>query len=502
MDAAPTPADPASTAPGHVSDIAPTADGKSVYVIDPGKKGFIEPVLLWRILVLGAPVIIGMLTQTAINQIDGMFIGRLPEAQAVPGHAAMGPSLILLWAFGGFLSAISVGTQALTARRRGENDDLGAGQVLGNSALLATVSAVVATIVAILSVPYLFPLLHSDPQVQRIGVDFCQVRFLGILPMVLTASVKSFYDGIGRTYVHMVVAIIMNIINLALCWVFVFGNLGAPALGVNGAAWAAVISGGIGLLLLIIYTQNGGDRRRFRAFRFQNLNGEIARRITVLSVFSGFATVVVMTGFGLFLKIPALLDEQQGVPGTNAAAAWDVITIMMVVFMTCIAFGTSTATLVSQSIGARKPGLATRYAWQSVLLIVALMGTLGVFIYVFPEELLRLFLPKDGDKVELLKDAAVSAAIPSLRFSGFIAPIAAAALVLTQALYGAGESRFVAIVEFTLHFLCLVPLAYVLAIPAGLGLLGCWYATAIYGLLLLAATAWRFQSGSWKKIVI
>jgi Na+-driven multidrug efflux pump len=95
-------------------DAPPPQRTPSVYVEDPGRAGFIEPTLLRRIVTLGLPVIIGMMTQTLINQVDGMFIGRLPEEQAVPGHAAMGPSLILLWAFGGFLSAISGG------------DDLGA----------------------------------------------------------------------------------------------------------------------------------------------------------------------------------------------------------------------------------------------------------------------------------------------------------------------------------------------------------------------------------------
>ena len=483
---------------------APTARAttSSVYVEDPGSRGFIEPTLIKRILVLGLPVIIGMMTQTLINQVDGMFIGRLPEEQAVPGHAAMGPSLILLWAFGGFLSAISVGTQALTARRYGEGDVSGAGRVLANSVVLATLSSVVATVLAIASVPFLFSVMHSDPKVQAIGVEFCQIRFLGILPMVLTASLKSFYDGIGRTHVHMLIAIAMNVINFALCWVFVFGNLGAPALGVAGAGWAAVLSASAGTLMLIAYSLNPGDRHRFKAFTIRNLDRGTAKSISVLSVFSGLATVAVMTGFALFLKIPAHLDAQQGAPGTNAAAAWDVITIMMIVFMTCIAFGTSTATLVAQSIGARKPDLASRYGWQSVLLATAVMAVIGAGVFAFPEELLRLFLPKEEGKIEHLKDAAVALAVPSLRFTGLIAPVAAAALVLTQALYGAGESRFVAIAEFTLHFFCLVPLAFVLAIPMGLGLIGCWYATAIYGVLLLAATAWRFAAGRWKSVVL
>ena len=480
----------------------PPPRAKSVYVEDPGRAGFFEFTLVRRIVTLGMPVIIGMLTQTLINQIDGMFIGRLPEDQAVPGHAAMGPSLILLWAFGGFLSAISVGTQALAARRIGEGDPRGAGRVLTNSVALAGVSSVVATIIAIATVPVLFPLMHKDPQVQTIGVEFCQIRFLGILPMVVTASVKSFYDGLGRTWIHMIVAIAMNIINLALCWVLVFGNLGVPAMGVNGAGWAAVLSATAGLCMLLLYSGNSDDRRRFGYLDVKNLELGLAGRVAVLSVFSGFATVVVMTGFALFLRIPAHLDAEQGVPGTNAAAAWNVITIMMAVFLTCIAFGTSTATLVSQSLGAKKPDLAARYGWQSVLLISVVMGAIGACVFAFPEELLRLFLPKDAGRVEHLKDAAVAAAVPSLRFTGIIAPIVAAALVLTQALYGAGESRFVAVVEAVLHFGCLVPLAWVFAVTLGWGLIGCWYATAVYAVLLLAATAWRFAAGRWKALVL
>jgi putative MATE family efflux protein len=483
-------------------DAPPPQRTPSVYVEDPGRAGFIEPTLLRRIVTLGLPVIIGMMTQTLINQVDGMFIGRLPEEQAVPGHAAMGPSLILLWAFGGFLSAISVGTQALAARRIGEGDLRGAGKVLTNSVVLAVTTSVLATIAAIALVPVLFPLMHSDPLVQEIGISFCQIRFLGILPMVVTASVKSFYDGLGRTWIHMTVAIAMNVINFGLCWVFVFGNVGVEAMGVNGAGWAAVLSASAGMLMLLAYSLNGEDRRRFGYLDPGNLDAAIAGRITVLSVFSGFATVVVMTGFALFLRIPAHLDAQQGVPGTNAAAAWNVITIMMVVFLTCIAFGTSTATLVSQSLGAKKPELASRYGWQSVLLITVVMGAIGAVVFAFPEELLRLFLPKDSERVELLKDAAVAAAVPSLRFTGLIAPIAAAALVLTQALYGAGESRFVAVVEAVLHFGCLVPLAWVFAVTLEMGLVGCWYATAIYGLLLLGATAWRFAAGRWKALVL
>jgi putative MATE family efflux protein len=477
---------------------------KSELVHDPGLAGralFFEGTLLKRIVLLGLPVIVGMLSQTLMNQIDGMFIGRLPEHQAVPGQAAMGPSLILLWAFGGFFSAISVGTQALTARRFGEGDVEGAGKVLTNSVALALGCSIVATAAALALAPTLFALAHDDPDVRRIGVDFTRVRFLGIVPMVLMASYKSFYDGIGKVLVHMGVAIAMNVVNFALCWLFVFGRLGAPALGVQGAAWAAVLASASGTGLMMLWSARPADRRRFRAYRLQNLDGAVAGTIARLSVFSGLATVFVMTGFWLFLKIPALLDKAEG-GKVYAAAAWDIIMIMMVVFMTCIAFGTATATLVAQSLGAKKPDLAARYGWQSVLVIVIVMSGVGGLIASFPEALLRLFLPEDAAQHEALKDAVIRAATPSLRFCGGFAPIAAAALVLTQALYGAGESRFVMIAEAFLHFFCLVPLAYVFGVTFGFGLVGCWYATAIYGLALLVATALRFRAGAWQRTVL
>ncbi len=477
----------------------------STLVSDPGLTArvlFFEPVLLKRIIALGLPVIIGMLTQTAINQVDTIFVGRLPERTAVAGTAALGFSIIIYWGFGGFLSAIAVGTQALTARRYGGGDVTGAGRVLSNSLALATISSVLVTAVALAVCPMIIKHLSADEEVRELGVSFCRVRLLGIIPLVLITSMKSFYDGIGRVRVHMTVAILMNILNALLCWVFVFGHLGAPRLEVVGAAWAAVIASSAGTIMMLMWALRAEDRRQFRVFRMKNLDGEIARTVARLSFFSGCATTFVMTGFLLFYGIVGQIDAREHLAGVNTSATQLIISVTMVIFMTCIAFGTSTATLVSQSLGAKKPGLAARYGWQSVLVIVLVMSGVGVLLSLFPEPVLRLFMPADATRNEALKDAVIVIATRSLRFCGVIAPLAAGALVLTQALYGAGKSRFVMVVEFTLHFTCLVPLAYVFAIVLDQGLIGCWYATACYAAALLTATGIKFWSGGWQKVVL
>lgn len=491
-------------------ELDPAQPSVSIYARDPGPAKFrfmfLEPTILGRIVHLGWPVIVGMLTQTAINTIDLLMVGRLDDSQAVPGTAAIMASVVLLWAYGGFLSAISVGTQALSARRYSEGYFDKAGQILSNSIFVSILASAVITTVAILLIGPTMELLTKSPEVQIMGGEYSRIRLLGLPSMAIMASFKSFYDGLGRVRIHMCIAIIMNLVNAACCYFLIFGSefagFKSPALGVYGAAWGSVISSYVGVAIMVFWSLRKDDRLKFKVFRLSNLNSSIALTISRLSLWSGLATVVLMVGVGLFNYIVSAIDIAQGSSSINASAASIILHVMMLVFMTCLAFGTSTATLVSQSIGAKLPKLAERYVWQCVLLAVYVMTAFGVLAFLFPKPILLLFLPPDLDGNHL-KELVINTALPSLRMCALLlSPTAAAALVLTQALYGAGETRYIMIVEFLLHFLCLVPLAWILALHFELGIIGCWIAAIIYAAGLLIATAIKFMSGSWKKLVL
>lgn len=480
----------------------------NIYTQDPGPPRFrvlfLEPTLIKRILMLAGPVIIGMLSQTAINAVDLILVGRLPSHIAVPGSAAIFSSVTMLWAFGGFLSAISVGTQAMSARRYSEGNMPHTGRVLTNAVTVAIIASLLMMVVAELLVDPIMSLLSPSKSVQEIGSSYSRIRFIGLLSMALMAAYKSFYDGMGRVRIHMTIAIAMNLANAILCYLLIFGfsafGFTFAPMNVEGAAWGAVITSYLGVFAMIAWSLRKSDRVRFQVYRLKNLNWSVAWAVSKLSFWSGMATVVLMAGVGLFSHIVGMIDSAEGLDAVNSSAASIIIHVMMLVFMSCLAFGTATATLVSQSIGAKVPNLAERYGWQSVLLAVYVMAIFGVVSFLFPEPILRIFMPKDALHANELKDAVVAVAIPSLKLCvGLLSPLAAAAMVLTQALYGAGQTRYVMVAEFILHFGCLVPLAWLFGITLGYGLLGCWIAAVIYAAALFVATGIKFWLGGWKE---
>ncbi|HEX4339430.1 MAG TPA: MATE family efflux transporter [Polyangiaceae bacterium] len=458
------------------------------------------------ILRLAAPTVLAMLTQSVVNEIDIVFFSRLPCPESSNAQAALLPSLILLWMFGGSLSAVSVGTQAIAARRYAEGKHDEAGGVLLNSWVFALLAGIVFTGLGYACLPLVLHFLIKVPAVRDAARAYMSWRLLGIASMAITFSFKSFFDGIGRTVVHMVSAIVMNILNVVLCYMFIFGNLGAPRMGMGGAGFAGFVSTWFGLFVMVAWAGTRPYREKYAPFAMRKLDRGMISSILRLSVPSGVATIAVMTGFALFSMIVSRLDTgshaqivRASCPGghaeaVNGAATTVIVGILKLTFTACLAFGTSTATLVSQSLGERDGDRAARFGWASVRLGLVIFGVVGLLEGVlFPDQLLSVFT----------SSAAVAhAAMMPMRLMGICTPVIAVAMILSQALFGAGNTVFVMIVELILHFSCLVPLAWLLGITLDYGLVGIWSAAITYIILLAATMTAKFAKGDWKSIRI
>ena len=463
-------------------------------------RGWIDRGIARRLVTLGSPVILAMLSQTVVNLVDTAFVGRLPAETALPGVAALGVALPVFWLVAGFLSAIAIGTQAIVARRHGQADDAAAGSALCSAAVLALGLGVVFSIVGYLSLPFILPFFNSEPAVLEQGLVFARIRYVGIVSMVITAAYKAFFDGTGRTHVHMTAALVMNLVNVVLCYGLVFGALGLPRLEVAGAAWASTIASGVGALWIVGWSLRPAVRRRYRPYRPGALDWREVGAIARLSWPSGAATLIATCGFLFFHKAVAAVDAASGTGlPVNASATAVIQQILLLVFLFAFAFGTATATLVSQSLGAGDAQLAARYTWESVKLASLAMAGWSSVLFLYPEAALSVFLDA-GELGATGAREAIAAGVTPLRLIAAVSTFLVAAIVLTQSLYGAGSTRFVMVVEGVLHLTCLVPLAWILGVVLDGGLIGVWCAMGIYVLLLAGIMALEFARGQWREI--
>src|SRR4051812_20897521 len=249
------------------------------------------------------PTVLAMLAQSAVNEVDIIFFAALGCPGSSYAQAALLPCLLLLWMFGGSLSAISVGTQALGARRFAEGRSLEAGTVLANSWVFSLVAGIAFTALGYLTIPHVLGVLVRSPEVREVGTGYLNYRLLGITSMAVTFSFKAFFDGIGKTHVHMVASVVMNVINVILCIALIFGHWGAPRMGMAGAGMAGAVSSWVGLLMMVAWALLRHYRVNFQPFDIRRVVRGMVAQILRLSVPSAIATVAVMSGFALFSGI-------------------------------------------------------------------------------------------------------------------------------------------------------------------------------------------------------
>jgi multidrug resistance protein, MATE family len=450
------------------------------------------------ILRLAMPTVIAMLSQSLVNEIDVFFFSRLPHPEDSNAQAALLPSLLIVWLFGGSLSAISVGTQAFTARRYAERRYHAAGAVLANAAFFCLVAGIGLSILGFLTISGLLRIMLPVPEAHAIAHSYSKWRLLGVISMGMTMALKAFFDGIGKTWVHLVSALVMNVFNVLLCWLFIFGNptLGIRAMGAPGAGFAAFVATWVGLGIMIFYAAR--ERTKYEPVRWSNISRTMTWDILKLSIPAALATIVMMVGFGLFTKVAGRLDAAEALvsagarEAVNGAATTDIVAILKLTFTACLAFGTATATLVAQSLAAKRPDDAARFGWASVRLGLVLFGVVGLLEgVIFPEQIVHFISHSE---------AVRAAALMPLKMMAWVTPIIAVAMILSEALFGAGNTKFVAAAQFCLVFFLLVPLAWVLGVTTNNGLTGMWIGAVAYSIGAAIVMTLKFRGGSWKLI--
>lgn len=435
-----------------------------------------------RILKLAFPVLLSMLSITVLINVDVMMVGRLgKEAVAATGLGGWVYLVVILT-----LSAIEVGTQVLVARRFGEKR-------LDECGRLTTIAMVISLTVGSGVLVLLFPvghyLVHSiDVTVQELGVVYLRIRLLA-LPFSMSAfALRGFFYGIGNSVIPMITEIVINSLNIILNYILIFGKLGFPVLGVKGAALASFISTVIGFFILlgVILGRHYRKLYRFPAPIRKGIR-RTGRDLFIISYPVFIQSFFIHLGFYLFLVINDLISVQ-AVAASNIA-----MSILCISFFPAFSFGIAAATLIGQKLGERRPEEAERYGWLCLGPGLIIMAIAGLVFILFGRELMSLYI-QNPEVIELGAKA--------LFLVGWFEVFDAIGIILSRGLQGAGLTRYVMQAEIAVNWLIFLPLAYILGVILGLGIVGTWVAMIAYILVFAWLMLKKFLSNDWKSFNI
>jgi MATE family multidrug resistance protein len=434
-----------------------------------------------RIARIATPVLLGQLSYTAMGVVDTVMVGQL----GVTALAGVGIGNILVWWLLSLFWGMLAGVNTLVAQAVGAEDRPGAGVALWQGLYLGLLCT--SCILALWpAVPLLFELAGTSPEVQAIAVEYMQIRLLGGFGLMVLMVADNFYRGLGRTDIPMWCGFVKLFINCGLNYVFIFGKLGAPALGTAGAALGTIIANTVvgGLMLAIMFVRSD-FRRDYGLLEGWRLDPRVFRSLVRLSLPIGIQTFMEMGGISVFMAIVGRLGDAQ-LAATNA-----VIQAWSVAFMMGFSLSVCATTLVGQCIGAGEP-LEARVVTRRVLRVGSvMMAALGVVYMSVPERLMAVFV--EGERVvELLPYAR-----PLFTIVTVCLLLDLTYMVLWGALRGAGDTVYSMVVNIGSAWLLFVP-ATLLAAPRW-GLIGAWSCLILHLGVMALLMEVRFRGQAWVR---
>jgi MATE family multidrug resistance protein len=417
---------------------------------------------LRAMLGLAAPVVLIQVGMMLMGVVDTIMVGHLSAV------ALAAVALGNLYFFG--LGVFGMGTlmvlDPVVAQAVGARDDPAIARGIQRGVLVAVMLGIPASLLLLPAEPFML-LARQPAEVVPHAAAYAVRLAPGVLPFFLFVVLRQTLQSMHLTGRIMVTIVVANVVNAVLNWSLIFGHLGAPPLGVIGAAWATTLSRWLLALLLL-----GLTWRTLRPYllplrpeiwhwpplgRMLRLGMPIGCQYTL--EFGAFAFVALMMGW----------------LGTRAMAGHQVaINLASLTFMVPLGVADAGAILVGHAVGREDPA-GTRGAARAALLCgIAFMSCTAVVFLTLPGPLTRLYTT----------DAAVTAvAVALIPLAGVFQVFDGTQVVAGGILRGLGETKVAMLVNLFGYWFFGLPVSYLLGFVMGFGPRGLWY-----GLVLGLAT--------------
>ena len=436
--------------------------------------------LVRQIWALAWPAITHMLLLTMVFVVGRAMVGHY----APTALAAMQICGSITWATVSIFTATAAGTLAVVARCVGAGDRAGAAAAARASLMFA---AVLGALVAV-------PLLVADGALLRLlfprAGEAVIAQADGYLRIVLPALPFAFVEavaaaslqGAGDTRTPLLAAAAGNVVNVTLSALLIFGRLGLPEMGLQGAAVGAAATMTIEGLLLFFALAARSSPLPLR----RGADGARALSRVLRVALPAFAErVAYQTGYLGYVAIIGLLGA------AAMAANQALISVESICFLSADGFGIAAGALVAQKLGAGRPDEAARAGRTATWMAVLVLCGVGLIFAAAPR-LLMLPFTRDPAIVEL--------GARTLYVGAVAQPFMAFAMVMAMALRGAGATRAVLSVTLLCSLVVRLGATWLFAITLGYGLMGVWMGSTADWIVRTALLAAVWARGRWQEV--
>lgn len=404
---------------------------------------------------LAYPVVLSQLGHIMVSVFDSLMVGRIG---AIPlAAASLGNSIFMITLVLGL--GISISITPLIAAADGRRNFTRISLLLLNGLVSNVLLGILLFIVGYLFSPYV-TLLDQQPQVVEMAIPYLNILFFSMVPFMVFQAFRQFAEGLSLTKQAMYISIIANTLNIILNYIFIYGKMGVPAMGLIGAGWATFISRVIMALMMagyVLYAKRFEIYRRY--LRLQHLSFIHMYRIFKLGLPISGQMIFEMGAFSFSAIMIGWIGAKE------LAAHQIAINVASVSYM--MASGIAAAATIR--VGNQK-GLgnlrAMRMAGVSSFAMGAGFMVLSGILMVLGNKLIPMLYINDPEVIQIASVLLIIAAL--FQISDGVQ------VVGLGALRGLEDVKVPSVISLVAYWVIGLPVGYILCFKAGFGVSGIW----------------------------
>jgi MATE family multidrug resistance protein len=403
---------------------------------------------------LALPVVVVQVGLMGMGVIDSVMVGHL-SARALAA-VALGNIYffnVIVFSMGALFALDPIIAQAV-----GANDAPAIARGMQRG-LVLSLGLTVLTALLMLPARQVIVLAHQPAEIVPEATAYVRISIAGALPFLAFIVLRQSLQAMHRVAPIVVITIVANVLNVGLNWVFIYGNLGVPELGVAGSAIATVLSRW-GMFFGLLALAWPDLRPHLLPVRADTMRAKPLARMLVVALPIGFQQVLEVGAFGT-------IGLLMGLFGTAQVAAHQIaIQMAALTFMVPVGISTAGAVRVGHAIGAQDGERARRAARVSFICGVGFMSLTALMFLTIPVWLARLFT----------SDAAViGVASLLIPVAGVFQVFDGIQAVAAGVLRGIGDTRAPLVAMLAGYWLIGLPVSLYLGFRTGAGPTGLWW---------------------------